>query len=76
MKKIKITTEYIKLDQFLKLSGIADSGGDARRILENTKILVNNVQEERRGRKLRDKDEIRIGQEVYLIEQAGVESCL
>lgn len=76
MKKVKITTEYIKLDQFLKLSGITGSGGEARQMIEDNTIMVNGIEEKRRGRKLKDHDEIRIGREVYLIERAGGESCM
>jgi ribosome-associated protein YbcJ (S4-like RNA binding protein) len=37
-------------------------------------ILVNGEKEARRGRKLRHLDEIRIDNEIYVIEQAGVET--
>ena len=30
MRKIRIDTEYIKLDQFLKLASIVSSGGEAK----------------------------------------------
>lgn len=76
MKKIIIKTEYIKLDQFLKLSGISGSGGEARAYIEDNVILVNGEREERRGRKLRNRDEISIGNEIYVIEQAGVDACM
>lgn len=73
MKKIAIHTEYIKLDQFLKLADIIGSGGEAKiYILENT-ILVNGEDEKRRGKKLRDGDTVEIKGKKYIIEQAGEE---
>ena len=36
MEKIKIDTEFIKLDQFLKMVNIAGSGGQAKRMLRLT----------------------------------------
>ncbi len=67
MKKVKITTEYIKLDQFIKFVGITGSGGNAKVFIENENIYVNDEIEKRRGRKLYKKDVITINQIKYLI---------
>lgn len=74
MKKVKITTDYIKLDQFLKLTHIISTGGEAKQFILEHDVLVNGEPEKRRGRKLRHLDQVQIGQDVYVIEQAGVES--
>jgi ribosome-associated protein len=71
MKKIVIRTEYIKLDQFLKLADIVGSGGEAKLFIQNEAILVNGSREERRGRKLRNGDQITVNGMTYVIEQAG-----
>lgn len=55
---IKISTEYIKLDQFLKWCGAAYSGGDADRMIAGGQIHVNGTEETRRGRKLRPGDKV------------------
>ena len=52
MEKIKIKSEFIKLDQFLKWSGITDSGSDAKEYIKNGQVLVNKEIELRRGKKL------------------------
>ena len=39
---IKIQTEYIKLGQFLKFSGIITNGGEAKELLEEGLVFVNN----------------------------------
>ena len=74
MRKIRIDTECIKLDQFLKLASIVSSGGEAKQFLFYHDIFVNGEKEARRGRKLRHLDEIKIDNETYVIEQAGVET--
>ena len=60
MKKVFIQTEYIKLNQFLKWAGIADTGGEADLIIAEEKVMVNGEMEARRGKKLRDGDIISV----------------
>ena len=50
--KVTITTEYITLGQFLKLSRIISNGGDAKIFLLTTPVYVNGELEQRRGRNL------------------------
>ncbi len=40
VKKIKIETEFIKLDSFLKLANAAVSGGQAKELVLDGKVLV------------------------------------
>lgn len=56
MREIKIETEYIKLDQFLKLADIAQTGGHAKIIISEGLIKVNNEVCLQRGKKLRSGD--------------------
>lgn len=51
---VEITTEYIKLDSFLKLSGVASTGGQAKELVAQGTVLVNGTPCTERGRKLRD----------------------
>lgn len=60
MEKIKINTEYIKLDQFLKWAGAAESGAFAKMMIENGDILVNGQVTLQRGKKLRAGDIVEI----------------
>ncbi len=48
----KLNSEYIKLDQFLKMANIISTGGEAKFYLVENEVLVNGVKENRRGRKL------------------------
>ena len=55
-KNITITDEFIKLGQALKLCGEADTGVDAKFMIEDGKVKVNGETELRRGRKLYNGD--------------------
>lgn len=59
---IKITTEYIKLDQLLKFSGIAESGAYAKHIIQTEQVLLNGVKVSERGRKIRSGDVVIVGE--------------
>ncbi len=71
MQTIEIHTEYIKLDQFLKLAEVVSSGGEARFYIQENPILVNGEPEERRGRKLRPGDVVKVPEGSFTISQAG-----
>lgn len=58
MKDLIIRTEYIHLDQALKLAGLAGSGGEAKAVVKDGLVSVNGATETRRGRKLRPGDVI------------------
>lgn len=55
-EKIKINTEYIKLDQLLKFSGIAESGADAKDMILDGIVFVNGEECTMRGKKMRPGD--------------------
>lgn len=71
MEDVSIRTEYIKLDQFLKLADIVGTGGEARFFIADNTLLVNGEEEKRRGRKLRDGDTVLISGKTYRVVQAG-----
>lgn len=58
MEKIElpITTEYIKLDQLLKFSGIAESGADAKDMILDGIVSIGGAVCTMRGKKLRPGD--------------------
>ena len=55
MKKteVKISTEYIKLDQLLKFSAICESGGMAKELISGGAVSVNGEVCLMRGKKIR-----------------------
>ena len=68
MNTLKITTEYITLQQLLKIEDIISSGGEAKYFLANNQVFVNNEPENRRGRKLYSNDVIKVSGKEFKIE--------
>ncbi|MBE7022200.1 MAG: RNA-binding S4 domain-containing protein [Ruminococcaceae bacterium] len=56
--KVKIDTEYIKLDQLLKFAGICSSGSDAKELILEEAVSVNEEVCTMRGKKLYPGDEV------------------
>lgn len=67
MRDVQIRGEMIRLGQLLKLSGIADSGGEARELLLAEQVTVNGEAEQRRGRQLHGGDLVEVGEDVVRI---------
>ena len=65
---MEISTEFIKLDSFLKAVNAVGSGGEAKLIIADGQVLVNGEVELRRGRKLRPGDRVEIGGQLYRVE--------
>jgi len=57
-EKVTIKTEFIKLDQLLKFSGIAESGSDAKDMISDEIVSVNGEVCTMRGKKIRPGDEV------------------
>lgn len=51
-EKLYITTPFIKLDSAMKLSGVADTGGMAKMLIEDSLVKVNGEICTQRGKKL------------------------
>lgn len=67
MIEIKIDSEYIKLDQALKLADIASTGGHAKFLIAEELVKVNGEVETRRGKKLFDGDVIEVEGEMIKV---------
>lgn len=50
MEEIFITTEYIRLDAALKLSGLVDTGGQGKSLIQEGHVLVNGEVCPQRGK--------------------------
>ena len=66
-QEIQITTEYITLQQLLKMCDYIQSGGQAKYAVKELLITVNGEHEDRRGRKLYLNDQITIEDSTYII---------
>ncbi|MGH4137476.1 RNA-binding S4 domain-containing protein [Clostridium sp.] len=67
MNEIKIETDIIKLDSFLKWAGIACLGTEAKYYIKNEEIKLNGIIETQRGKKLTKGDIIEFNNEFYKI---------
>jgi ribosome-associated protein len=65
---MKIDTEFIKLDSFLKAVDAVCSGGEAKIIISEGMVQVNGEVELRRGKKLRPGDRVELGGNTFLVE--------
>lgn len=65
---MKIASEYIKLDSFLKVIDVASSGGEAKLLVLAGGVKVNGSVELRRGRKLVAGDRVEVNGKGYLVE--------
>jgi len=54
------STATIKLDQFLKMVGVAQTGGQAKLLIQAGEVKVNGMLETRRGRKLVPGDRVSV----------------
>lgn len=66
-EKIAIKTEFIKLDQLLKFSGVADIGSEAKQMVLDGIVKVNGEVCTMRGKKIRPGDFVEITGEDMII---------
>ena len=66
--KLRKDEEYITLGVLLKITGIIDTGGQAKFFLNENAVLVNGEEENRRGRKLYHGDTIQTKNHTFLID--------
>ena len=60
MDIVEIKTEFIKLQQVLKLAGLIDSGSDAKYYISEGMVTVNGVVASERGKKIRNGDVVEV----------------
>ena len=58
MEMIGITTEYIKLQDLLKLAAAVQTGGEAKLVIQEGDVTVNGEVCTMRGKKLRPGDDV------------------
>lgn len=57
---IEIRTEYINLDNLLKFSGVVSTGGEAKVLILEEQVKVNDEVCTQRHKKIRDKDLVKV----------------
>ena len=68
IEKVKISTEFIKLDQFLKWLAVVDSGSEAKQVILDGRVKVNDEVETRRGRKIYPEYKVEVFDKIYVVE--------
>lgn len=63
VRDVEVREDGIRLGQFLKLAGLAESGSHAKSLLEDDLVSVNDEAEQRRGRQLVKGDVVTVGTE-------------
>lgn len=64
---IKITTDFIKLDSFLKLTGDVSTGGHAKMVITGGEVKVNGQICIMRGKKLYPGDKVDFEDKTYIV---------
>ncbi|MDR3209841.1 MAG: RNA-binding S4 domain-containing protein [Oscillospiraceae bacterium] len=67
MTEVTITSEYIRLDQFLKFAGIAQTGGAAKDMIAAGEVVIDEQPVLQRGKKLRDGCVLRAAGALYRV---------
>jgi ribosome-associated protein len=57
----EIETEFIKLESLLKFEGVAETGGDAKLLIQDGEVSVNGQVCTMRGKKIRPGDVVNLG---------------
>lgn len=67
-KQADFKADPIKLDQFLKVAGVVQTGGEAKMLIQAGEVKVNGSVETRRGRKLFAGDRVFVMGETFHVE--------
>ena len=65
MKTMTITTEYIKLQDLLKLANAVETGGEAKECIQSGEVLVNGEVCTMRGKKIHPGDTVTFQNQEY-----------
>lgn len=72
-KIVALESTYMTLGQLLKHLNIISSGGMAKAYLSQYYVYVNDIEEQRRGKKLYAGDVIELPHEELLVEMVKIE---
>ena len=64
----KIDTDFIRLDAFLKMNDVVQSGGHAKIVIQEGEVKVNGEVCTMRGKKLRKGDSAEFERVIYIVD--------
>lgn len=65
--EIPITTDFIKLESFLKFAGASETGGEAKNRIQNGEVTVDGQVCTMRGKKLTPRMEVSLDGSIYRV---------
>ncbi|MGN1194679.1 MAG: RNA-binding S4 domain-containing protein [Acutalibacteraceae bacterium] len=68
-KELKISTDFIRLDSAMKLSGAAATGGEAKMLINDEQVKVNGEVCTVRGKKLHEGDTFEYRYVIYEVKR-------
>ena len=68
MREIVITTEFVKLQDLLKLAGLVETGGEAKERVQAGEARVNGEICTQRGKKIRPGDQITLASQTLYVQ--------
>lgn len=71
MKTVTITTEFIKLQDLLKLANLVETGGEAKERIQGGEVQVNGEICTMRGKKMRPGDVAKIDGQMCTCQYAA-----
>jgi len=69
-EKIEIREDFIRLDSLLKFAMIAETGGQAKMMIQDGKVKINDESCTQRGKKVYIGDYVIVGNKKLIIEKA------
>ena len=68
MKTVKISSEQIELYKILKIENMVGSGGEAKYVISEGRVMVNGVVETRKRKKILSGDVVEFGEEKIRVQ--------
>ena len=66
-EKIEITTEFIRLDAFLKFTAVVATGGEAKLLIQDGMVKVNGETCLQRTKKLHNGDVVEFEGQIFIV---------
>jgi len=69
-RKVVVREIPIELCQFIKFGGLSDSGGEAKQLIGEGRVLLNGIVETQKRKKLADGDHVKVDGHTIIVALA------